>query len=113
VIPWTGGIARISMVAQGIGRIAVTGTSQARVALAAVANGMIAARGESIARMLITGWAGIPYPIRRPTKFAAAHPSRWLRVERDAKTAAAFARERTITITADHRTVHVAPERNP
>ncbi|MDF3073468.1 MAG: hypothetical protein K0S54_1135 [Alphaproteobacteria bacterium] len=113
VIPFLGGAARMSMTGSGIGTIAAIATGAARMVLGAVdaSANSIAQLGSGVAKLRLSGSAGIPWPKLVPQTFAAAHPSRILMVASAPKVIRQF-QERAIAVPPEMRIVHVAPERD-
>jgi hypothetical protein len=113
VIPAARGVAAMTMTALGRGMNAVRGSSAADLLLGAQARGTVAKLGAGLADLVMTGSAGIPRPFKLPSRFSRAHASRQVRVPHASITRELNGGDRTTAVEREHRTIIVAPERNP
>lgn len=105
VIPAARGVAAMTMTAAGRGLNAVRGSSVAGLVLDAAARGTVAALGAGLAQLVMSGRAGIPRPIKLPTTFSAAHPSRQARVPHASSTRHVEIQSRKVSVQAEERTI--------
>lgn len=112
LIPVARGTAVMALQSMGESAQALLGAGLARLSLDGAGRLARATQGTGDGDLIMTGTLGIPHPMTRPDAFARAHGSRVVRVDGDADLFAPAALARTLTITAEDRIVHVAPERN-